>query len=78
MNMKLKDLRALNDHDLENRYDIAAPGFPPGISYWRDEMDRRSRERLIRSNRRIANTSLVVAMLSGLASIVSVAIALLR
>lgn len=72
MAITLAQLRALSDEEVEARYDESTRHTQVGLSFWEDELDRRSRDRLVKSNQKLARWSLAVATLSGLASIAAV------
>lgn len=72
MAMRLHQLRSLSDAEVEAKYDQATANTVVGLSFWEDELERRSRERLVRSNQKLATWSLSVAIVSGVASIAAV------
>ena len=50
MTISLKALHDLTDEEVEGRYDGAAAHTSEGLAFWRDELGRRRKERLIESN----------------------------
>lgn len=73
--MRLHQLRGLTDEQVEEYYDKSTEHTVVGLSFWRDELERRSRDKLVKSNQRLAMWSLGVAIVSGLTSIAAVVLA---
>lgn len=76
MAMRLQALRALSDAEVEAHYDETAGSTSVGLNFWRDELERRSRERLIESNQRLSRWSLGMSIVSGIASIAAVVLSI--
>ena len=74
MSLKLRDLRALPSSEIEARYDTAAANTYVGIEYWHDELERRSRERVIQSNLRFTRASFWLTIASVLASFLALGV----
>lgn len=76
MARKLKDLYELTDEAVEAAYDKVAESTSEGLAYWRDELERRSRAKLIESNQRLSRWSLGMAIVSGVASVAAVVLSI--
>jgi len=75
MSMKLRDLKALPEEELEKRYDESAKFTSVGLDYWREEIDHRVRERATASANRLARQSFWLAVVSSVASLLALAVA---
>jgi len=75
MSKSLSELRAMSDDEMEREYDAQARFTSVGIAYWRDELDRRSRERATASNNKLALASFRLSVLSSVASVLALAVA---
>lgn len=66
----------MSDAEVEAAYDNAAQHTSVGVNFWADELERRARERLMRSNARLAWLSLGVSIVGVIASIAAVVLSI--
>lgn len=70
-------MRAASEEQLIREHDVIAAHTVAGTSYYLDELHRRDQLAAIRSSQRLARASLVLAVVSALASVAAVVIAVL-
>ncbi len=74
MGEKLRDLQAMSDDELEQRYDRAAANLgSTGVDFWRSELDRRAARRAAEASGRAESASLKLARRSYWLSVISAA-----
>ena len=64
MALKLADLHAMSDDDLIKAHDAAAPPVQEGLSWYRDELNRRAYERDAAAMRDLTQWTVVLAAVS--------------
>lgn len=75
MSLPFHELRALSDDEVAAAYDKEARRVSVGLSYWGDELERRSRERLALSADRLARRSLWLSVVSAGTSVLALVVA---
>jgi len=64
MSLKIKDLYALTDEQVQQRHDEASEHTVVGTDYWMKELERRWREKSDRVNGRLARASFILSAVS--------------
>ncbi|ROS52939.1 hypothetical protein [Frigoribacterium sp. PhB24] len=75
MSLPLRKLHAMTDAEIEQHYDQHAEHTVVGISYWADELERRSRERFTAAADKLSRRSFVLSVVSTVASVAALAVA---
>ncbi len=75
MSYTIKQLRQTSDDQLITVHDQAAVGVTPGVDYYLDELRRREMAAVMRSSSRLAQASLVLALMNTVVAVVAVVVA---
>ncbi|MBM7471710.1 hypothetical protein [Subtercola frigoramans] len=80
----LEQIRAMSDDEVIALYNSIAPSTSPGVSFWADELERRSRERATAANtllaaesHRLARRSYRLTWISSGTSIIALVVAII-
>lgn len=74
MSMKIKDLYALTDEQVQGFHDEKAVHTQVGTDYWMRELERRWREKSDRTNGQLARASLVLSVVSVVIAVVALVV----
>ena len=78
MSLKIKQLRALSDDEVESQYDSATENVEFAIADWRSELDRRAQERAARSADRLARVVVVLSIVSTIIAVAALVVAIVK